>query len=142
MAEMVFGLLTGTLFPIAIIGAIVYAIVQWRRRQAPLEPVDPGIGTVRRLYFYAVSFVALMVAANGLVQIERYVLEGLFGGDVLSPSRSGLAIGISLAIVGLPIWGFHWRMVQRYPIAMNTAVKNRTNAYGSRSQTQAKKYRP
>ncbi|MCH8207147.1 MAG: hypothetical protein IH956_09100 [Chloroflexi bacterium] len=106
--------LVGNLVPLVIIGAIVYAIVQWRRRQAPLEPVDPGIGTVRRLYFYAVSFVALMVAANGLVQIERYVLEGLFGGDVLSPSRSGLAIGISLSLVGLPLWGFHWRLVLRY----------------------------
>ena len=102
------------LFLIAVIGAIVYAIVQRRRGHDSLEPVDPGIGTVRRLYFYAVSFVALMVAANGLVQIERYVLEGIFGGDVLSPSRSGLAIGISLALVGLPIWGFHWRLVLRY----------------------------
>ena len=102
------------LFLIAVIGAIVYAIVQRRRGRDSLEPVDPGIGTVRKLYFYAVSFVALMVAANGLVQIERYVLEGIFGGDVLSPSRSGLAIGISLALVGLPIWGFHWRLVLRY----------------------------
>ena len=102
------------LFLIAVIGAIVYAIVQRRRGRDSLEPVDPGIGTVRKLYFYAVSFVALMVAANGLVQIERYVLEGIFGGDVLSPSRSGLAIGISLALVGFPIWGFHWRLVLRY----------------------------
>ena len=114
MAELVFGLLTGTLFPIAIIAAIVYAIVQWRRRQAPLESVDPGIGTVRRLYFYLVSFVALIVAANGLVQIERYVLDGLFGDDVLSPSRSGLAWGIALTVVGLPVWAFHWRLVQRH----------------------------
>jgi len=113
MPELFFGLF-GSLAPLIIIGAIVYAIVQWRRRQAPLESVDPGIGTVRRLYFYLVSLVALIVAANGLVQIERYVLEGLFDGDVLLPSRSGLAIGIALTVVGLPVWGFHWRLVQRY----------------------------
>ena len=113
MPELFFGLF-GSLAPLIIIGAIVYAIVQWRRRQAHLESVDLGIGTVRRLYFYLVSLVALIVAANGLVQIERYVLEGLFDGDVLLPSRSGLAIGIALTVVGLPVWGFHWRLVQHY----------------------------
>ena len=119
--------LVGNIVPLIIIGAIVYAIVQWRRRsdsRDSLEPVDPGIGTVRRLYFYAVSFVALVVAANGLVQIERFVLEGIFGGDVLSPSRSGLAIGISLAIVGLPIWGFHWRLVQRHISALPVETRS------------------
>ena len=78
----------------------------------PFEQVDPGIGTARRVYFYVVSFVALMMAANGVVQIVQYLLESLFGSDVLSPSQTRLAVGASLAIVGLPLWLVHWRIVQ------------------------------
>ncbi len=111
--EIIFGII-GWLVPLGLIGLLVYAIIQWRRRRGALESSDPGIGTVKRLYVYGVSFVSLMVAANGVVQIERYALDGLFGGDVLSPSRSGLAIGVALAIVALPLWLFHWRLAQRH----------------------------
>ena len=110
--EIFFGLFFN-LIPLAIIAAVVYVIVQRRRRDTS-EMVDPGIGTVRRLYFYTVSFVALMMAANGLVQIAQYVLEALFGGDVISESQTRLAIGASLTIVGLPLWVFHWRLIQRH----------------------------
>ena len=103
-----------SLIPFAIIALVIYAVVQLMRRRDTLKAVDPGIGTVRRLYFYIVSFVALMVAANGVVQIGKFVLEGLFGGDVLSLSRTGLAVGAALTIVGLPIWAFHWRLIQRH----------------------------
>ena len=94
--------------------AAVYVIVQRRRRTDPFEQVDPGIGTARRVYFYVVSFVALMMAANGVVQIVQYLLESLFGSDVLSPSQTRLAVGASLAIVGLPLWLVQWRIVQRH----------------------------
>ena len=101
------------IFLIIVIGLVVFAIVAWTRRDRVPEP-DPGIGTVRRLYFYVVAFVALMMAANGLVQIISFVLDDLFGGDVISASRTGLAIGASLTIVGLPLWAVHWMLVQRY----------------------------
>ena len=104
-------------FPlILVIGvvALVYFIVQRRRRTDPFEQVDPGIGTARRIYFYLVSFVALLMAGNGVVQIVQYLLESLFGADVLSPSTTRLAVGASLTIVGLPLWLVHWRIVQRH----------------------------
>ena len=104
--------LLGSLIPVAIVGAIVYAVVRWMRRRPALAPDDPGMGTVRRLYFYVVSLIALLVAANGLAQIARFVLDSLFGGDVVSGSRVGLAIGISLSVVGLAVWGIHWRLIQ------------------------------
>ena len=89
--------------------------------------MDPRIGTIRRLYFYVVSFVALMMAANGLVQIGRYVLDDLFGGEILSSSPTALAIGASLLLVGLPIWVFHWRMVHRslqeFPVERRSLVR-------------------
>ena len=52
--------------------AVSYAIVHLKRLDNRLHEIDPGIGTVRRLYFYIVSFAALLMAANGLVQIIRY----------------------------------------------------------------------
>ena len=70
----VFGIV-GLLILIAIIGLIIYGIIVWRRRasaseSAPDPNADPGIGTVRRLYFYIVSFVALMMTATG-VEAQR-----------------------------------------------------------------------
>lgn len=105
-----------TLVVFAVIGLVVYAIVRLARgrRGDELVETDPGIGTVRRLYFYTVSFVSLMMATSGLILVVSWVLESVFGGDVLTPSRRGLAAGVSLAVVGLPIWVFHWRLVQRY----------------------------
>ncbi len=94
---------------LTLVGAAIYAIVQWRRR----ERDDPGIGTIRRLYFYGVSFVALLMTANGIVQIARFPLDGLLGPDLLASSSSGLAAGLALTVVGLPLWAIHWRIVQR-----------------------------
>ena len=105
--------LFGSLLPIAIVAAIVYAIVRLMRRRPATGPDDPGMGTVRRLYFYTVALIALVVAVNGLAQIGRFVLDSLFGGDVVSGSRVGLAVGISLSVVGLAVWGIHWRLIQR-----------------------------
>ena len=110
--EIFFGLISN-LIPLAIIGFIIYVIVSRRRRGPGLEAKDPGIGTVRRLYFYIVSFVALMVASNGLMIVVMWILDGLFGDEVLSDSTTLLAAGVAMAIVGLPIWIFHWRTIQR-----------------------------
>ncbi len=106
----------GTLVPLAIVGLVVYGIVRLARGRnlGDVDVVDPGIGTVRRLYFYTVSFVALLMATIGLMLVATWVLESLFGGDVLSPSRTQLAAGVALTLVGLPIWAVHWRLVQRH----------------------------
>ncbi|MXY45552.1 MAG: hypothetical protein F4Y44_00935 [Chloroflexi bacterium] len=105
----------GTLVPVAIIGLIVYGIIAWRRRASEdaHDDTDPGIGTVRRLYFYVVAFVSLMMTASGIVLLIEFVLEGIAGGAVLSGSNTDLAAGVSLLIVGAPLWYFHWRYIQR-----------------------------
>ena len=94
----------------ALVGAVVYLVA--RHRSGP-APADPGVGATRRVYFYAVSFASLVVAVNGVVLILDYVVEALFGPRVISGSQTGLAVGMSLALVGLPLWAFHWRVVQR-----------------------------
>ena len=106
-----FGLIF-TVLPIVLLIVAIYGIVAWRRRRVD-EEADPGIGTVRRLYFYIVSFVALMMAANGIVLIIRFLLDSIFGGSVVTSSVIPLAAGVSLTIIGLPLWGFHWWFMQR-----------------------------
>ena len=122
--ELLFGLLSN----LVIFGAIAALIVFFvRKRRGGALRSDPGIGTLRRLYFYVVSFVALMMAANGVVQIGRYVLDAVTDEVVVSTSRTPLAIGLSLLIVGLPLWLLHWmtvqRQVKRLPVETGSAVR-------------------
>lgn len=109
--------------PLIIIVIVVSAVIAWRRREQEAE-LDPGIGTVRRLYFYVVSFVALMMAGNGIVQIVRTLLDGLFNNNQISSSTTPLAIGIALIVVGLPLWVFHWRIIGKYIVEMPVETRS------------------
>lgn len=99
---------------LAVLGAIVYGLLALARRRRGFQEIDPGIGSVRRLYFYVVSFVALMMAASGVVVTTLFVLDAIFVGSTVSRNTVQLASGLALIIVGLPLWYFHWRMVTRY----------------------------
>ena len=109
----------GPLFSLAVLGAIIAAIVYGIRsvtkRRRDFAEVDTGIGTVRRLYFYTISLVALLMSSYGIVVIGQFILEAIFGGERFS--RSGdetlLATGLALTIVGVPLWVFHWRIISR-----------------------------
>ncbi|MDP6713261.1 MAG: DUF5671 domain-containing protein [SAR202 cluster bacterium] len=90
-------------------------VINVRRRRSR---VDTGIGTVRRLYFYSVSFVALMMVANGVMLVSMDLLDRLFGGSAVSDSTTRLAWGLALIIVGLPLWAFHWRAMAGH-VAIN-----------------------
>ena len=97
---------------LGVIGSVVYGLTALARRGRGLEGADPGIGTVRRLYFYIVSFVALMMASNGITLVTAFALDSV-SGDSLARSTIGLASGLSLTLVGLPLWAFHWRIIGR-----------------------------
>ena len=65
--------------------------------------------TVRRLYFYLVTFISLEAVLWGLIQLVRTYTEnfqGTFGTNLL-------ARGLSLVLVGLPVFWLHWSKVQR-----------------------------
>ena len=106
---------------------IVYLVTSWIRR-GRTTGLAPGIGLPRRFYFYSISFIALMMTASGIMITLDSVLDLVFGGRLLSASASELATGLSLAIVGLPLWGFHWRFIQRstldHPVERDTIVRN------------------
>ncbi len=67
--------------------------------------------TVRRLYFYAVTFVSLEIILWGLIGLGRSIL--CQGDLVPCSSGSSLAEALALILVGLPFFGFHWWFVQR-----------------------------
>lgn len=122
----VFGIL-GALVPIALIALIIYGIMVWRRRaseRAPEEDADPGIGTVRRLYFYVVAFVSLMMTASGVVMLLQFVLDSITGDTLISNSTTRLAAGASLLIVGAPLWYFHWRYIQRTVVEQSVETRS------------------
>lgn len=90
-------------------GAAVYAVFVWRNTDRR-DDFDPGIGTPRRIYFYLASFVSLMMAAGGASSALAAALDSVFrGGDFAQT----MAMGLALVAVGLPVWLFHWRFVQR-----------------------------
>ena len=117
---------------VLVIGLVVWGIIAWRQR-AGRTADDPGGGErmrvgARRLYFYVVSFAALMMWVNGAALVGQFVLDAVFVGDVAISSDTGLAAGASILVVGLPLWAFHWRYVQR---AAGNAAGNAAAERGS-----------
>ena len=100
------------LIQLAVIGAIIYGVFVWRRKAAEAGP-DVGIGTPRRFYFYSISFIALMLLVSGVTLVLMTLLDELFGEPVIRGTTTRLATGLALTIVGLPLWGLHWRFVQQ-----------------------------
>jgi hypothetical protein len=65
--------------------------------------------TIRRLYFYAIAFVAVEVIVWGLINLLRETLaQGVY------PSADALAMGLALVLIGVPIFLFHWMFAQRF----------------------------
>ena len=107
-----------SLVPLLVIGGIIWAVVALVRRHSGGEG-EPGIGTLRRLYYYGLSFVGLMFSASGAVMLVDYVADSFDGGQILSRGQGQLAFALAITIVGTPIWLFHWwlahKAVRRFP---------------------------
>jgi len=65
--------------------------------------------TIRRLYFYAVAFISLEVVLWGVIGLLRSILDA----DNVVDSAQALAQALSLILVGVPIFLFHWLWAQR-----------------------------
>ena len=66
------------------------------------------MNTVRRLYFYGLALISAEVVIWGLINLLRTVVDRSVG-----YSADTLATGLSLVLVGLPIFLLHWRVAQR-----------------------------
>jgi hypothetical protein len=65
--------------------------------------------TIRRLYFYAVAFISLEVVLWGMIGL----LRSIFDAEDVVNSGEALAQALSLILVGVPIFLFHWLWSQR-----------------------------
>jgi len=70
--------------------------------------------TVRRIYYYLMAGIGLALTWVGSVELLHAVIDALLTtsngfGDVW---HEPLANGLSLLVVGTPIWALHWRAVQ------------------------------
>ena len=99
---------------IVAVAGIAYAIYAGLTMRNRKKRNDPGIGTVKRIYFYTVTFVTLMMAVNGVILVGADLLERIVISDVVETTTTRLAWGLALVIVGAPLWAFHWRAIQRY----------------------------
>ena len=115
----IFGILGSLVQFLVIVGIIAAVVALVRRRGGPGEMPDPGIGTLRRLYYYGLSFVALMFSASGAVMLVDYVADSFAGRQLLSRGETQLAMGLAITLVVTPIWLFHlWlahQAVRRFP---------------------------
>ena len=111
--EIVAFLAFSLLLPVAIVAAIAFAVSRRRSRGGAAAGGEPIAVSVRRFYFYLVALVGLLVGVGGAYYIVGFALEALVGERVIASSREPLAIGLSLAIVGLAVWAVHWRQIQR-----------------------------
>ncbi len=64
--------------------------------------------TVRRLYFYILALIGSQAVVWGAVSLLRNILDAGLAGTV-----STLASGLSLVLVGLPVFLLHWLTAQR-----------------------------
>jgi hypothetical protein len=96
-------------------------LIAWRwhwqevKREAARYGDSPESATVRRLYYYLVAAIGLILLWLGLVEILRVLLDWLIiGGSGASFifRWEQMARGISFLVVGAPVWALHWRTVQ------------------------------
>lgn len=72
------------------------------------------MSTVRRLYFYVVSFVALLATSFGATSLIGAGLSMLLREAVLAGDRrTQVASAIATLAVAVPVWLLHWYAVQR-----------------------------
>ena len=100
------------LVPLLIIGLIVWGIVSAVRRPGATAG-EPGIGSVRRLFFYGLAFIALMLATLGLTLIVGRLIGLVFLDEIARRGSGQFAFGIAATVVGFPVWALLWRAAQR-----------------------------
>jgi hypothetical protein len=90
--------LISLIIPLAVIGAVVYAITSGRKRDDP-KPASPGGPvSIRRLFQYLLLLAALVVAGSGVAGLLGRVIS-----DAAARRGSELAAPLALTVVGVPV---------------------------------------
>lgn len=77
------------------------------------NPTDgAGQPTLRRVFVHALALLGLLLSASGAAGLLRLALEPLGDAALVTDTAGGLALGLSLLLVGLPVWVLSWRAAQ------------------------------
>ena len=71
------------------------------------------MNTTKRLYFYGVSFVTLIVAANGIALLILFLINLIAERAITGGSEDQASLGLAMVVVGAPLWMLHWSYTQR-----------------------------
>ena len=98
-------------FPlILLITLCIYKLIAFRKGgNYGQSLVDPA----RRLYFYIISGVGLSMLVNGLEQSLVHLIGFLVPPSLLETSPERAALGISLLVIGGPLWILYWQKINR-----------------------------
>ena len=98
-------------FPLIILITLcIYKLIAFRKGGNDGQSlVDPA----RRLYFYIISGVGLSMLVNGLEQSSVHLIGFLVPPSLLETSPERAALGISLLVIGGPLWILYWQKINR-----------------------------
>lgn len=71
------------------------------------------MNTTKRLYFYGVSFVTLVVAANGVALLVQFLVDLIAQRTIAGGPDTQASLGLAMVVVGAPLWVLHWLYTQR-----------------------------
>ena len=92
-------------------GLIAVYIFSVLRQNWDEEAISEAFRETRRVYRWVWVLYGLLLTAFGIQQILIYLFDLMAG--ALSTSLTTLANGLTLAIVGTPIWVYGWRLAQK-----------------------------
>ena len=98
-------------FPLIIlINLCIYKLISFRKGgNYGQSLVDPA----RRLYLYVISGVGLSMLVNGLEQSSVHLIGFFVSPSLLETSTERAALGISLLVIGGPLWILYWQKINR-----------------------------
>ena len=95
---------------IILITLCIYKLIAFRKGgNYGQSLVDPA----RRLYFYIIAGVGLSMLVNGLEQSSVHLIGFLVSPSLLETSPERAALGISLLVIGGPLWILYWQKINR-----------------------------
>lgn len=106
------GILLGLLVSLLLL-ALPVALMVWIVRSRGQPEDEPGVGwSLRRFLQYSFLLAALFTGGAGLHRLVEVALPA--GERLVGRGSAELALGLSLAIVGVPAYGALWRLVRRH----------------------------
>jgi hypothetical protein len=91
-----------------VIAAYIFSVL---RKDWATPPIGNPLAEVRRFYRYLWVLYSLVAMTFGIQQTLLYIFDYI--GDAINASQSILANGLTLILVGTPLWVFSWRIVQK-----------------------------